>query len=533
MKRMRLTLSLGAVGALAAALVNPGIAVHATSNHVALKCDEKVVCPDVQNSREVFGANYYVGHDEPSLLFYSDQPGSGNKMTYRLRLPKDPPSSVVPGRAWNFQLHPAIWFGMALCDTQSYPEQVSTCTADSDTNITNDLAQRPGNGFMELQFYPPGGAPQPVFFSCDPKQWCVAMVTFGLSEDPVNGTLLNPTCANITGIEYANFAYLTKSGVPQPNSPPNPVQSTLQTFTVNKNVDLMMNSGDQLAIDLHDTGSGLSIQVSDQTTGSAGSMTASAANGFGSPRFAPTGTSCDLVPMDFHPMYSTSSEQTRVIWAAHSYNIAFSDEIGHFDYCSLVAGNTAVGAGKCATSATEGSAGDLERTDVDDNFCFKASQSTLIQVSGCEGTNTGFDAVSYQKVWPDGNTDLHPEPVIFSSPLTSGQNYQRLAFEADLPRIEFNTCNRNTGDGCFLIPITDDNQPATFYPFFTAAQTSSTCNWVWGNNVPGLSTTDFGQNNQFGSLLSLTYLRFGGGGDTIERFNDFRQVLDSNPCPAA
>jgi hypothetical protein len=127
---------------------------------------------------------------------------------------------------------------------------------------------------------------------------------------------------------------------------------------------------------------------------------------------------------------------------------------------------------------------------------------------------------------------MHPEPFIFSSPLTSGRNYERVAFETDLPRIEFFTCNRNTGAGCFLIPITDDNQPATFYPFFTAAQSSSACNWVWGNDVPGLSTNDFGKNNQFGSLLSLTYLRFGGGGDTIERFNDFRQVLDSNPCPA-
>ena len=32
-------------------------------------------------------------------------------------------------------------------------------------------------------------------------------------------------------------------------------------------------------------------------------------------------------------MYATSSEHTRVPWAAHSYNVAFSDEIGHFEYC--------------------------------------------------------------------------------------------------------------------------------------------------------------------------------------------------------
>ena len=31
----------------------------------------------------------YVGHDEPSLEFKSGQPGSGNDMTYTVRLPGD------------------------------------------------------------------------------------------------------------------------------------------------------------------------------------------------------------------------------------------------------------------------------------------------------------------------------------------------------------------------------------------------------------------------------------------------------------
>ena len=32
----------------------------------------------------------YIGHDEPSLLFYSDVPGSGNYNQYTIALPKDP-----------------------------------------------------------------------------------------------------------------------------------------------------------------------------------------------------------------------------------------------------------------------------------------------------------------------------------------------------------------------------------------------------------------------------------------------------------
>ena len=63
-------------------------------------------------------------------------------------------------------------------------------------------------------------------------------------------------------------------------------------------------------------------------------MVASAANDFAQVKFDPTGSGCTAIPYNFHPMYSTSSPMTRVPWAAHTYNVAFSDEIGHFDYCS-------------------------------------------------------------------------------------------------------------------------------------------------------------------------------------------------------
>src|SRR5438105_15876830 len=61
-------------------------------------------------------------------------------------------------------------------------------------------------------------------------------------------------------------------------------------------------------------------------------------------------------------------------------------------YCSNVTTT-----GGC--SGTEGATGDTEPTDFDDVGCFPASASTLVQVSGCSGTNTGFDGVPYQKVW--------------------------------------------------------------------------------------------------------------------------------------
>jgi len=72
-----------------------------------------MLCTEVYDSEDVFGEGTYVGHDEPSNLFYSNTPGAGNHNRWDVTLPKDPPHAVVPGRSWNFQLRPALWFGMA------------------------------------------------------------------------------------------------------------------------------------------------------------------------------------------------------------------------------------------------------------------------------------------------------------------------------------------------------------------------------------------------------------------------------------
>jgi len=78
---------------------------------------------------------------------------------------------------------------------------------------------------------------------------------------------------------------------------------------------------------LFDSPAGLVTAIHDLTTGQSESMTASVTNGFAQINYDPTATTCTQTPYAFHPMYSTSSEHTRVPWAAHSYNAAFSDEI--------------------------------------------------------------------------------------------------------------------------------------------------------------------------------------------------------------
>ena len=495
------------------------------------------LCTEVSDYHAAFGARTYVGHDEPSALFYSSTPGSGNRDQWTVTIPKDPGPKVVKGRSWSFQLTPAFWFGMAMCDTQSYPQQVSTCKPDSDSNITA-LAKHAGTAFTELQFYPPGWVKQFNSQSCDPRAWCAALNIDSLSEDPVHGTTLNNTCQNsiLGGVEYVNFAFLTKNG--KPIGPPNPLQfnpATSGNPTRAAGV-FFMHQGDRVKVTMHDTAHGLTTVLNDLTTGQSGSMTASAANGFGQIQAAPTGTSCTEIPYDFHPMYSTSSPATRVPWAAHSYSIAQDVEIGHFQYCTAVDPTT----GNC--TGLEGAPGHQEPADGDDVACFTAAQSLLVQVSGCNGTNDpGFDGSSYQRDWPDGNTRLHPTAAIFTSPRTGQHyniNYSRTALETDLPRIEApdlgGVCDRTTGAGCTLIPPTDDGTSANFYPFYsiTSSHRPGGCQWFLGNNVPGLTANNFGGVFQYGKLLKLEYLVFGGGGSTHLVINNYQQAFHRNPCPA-
>jgi hypothetical protein len=237
-------------------------------------------------------------------------------------------------------------------------------------------------------------------------------------------------------------------------------------------------------------------------------------------------------------MYSTSSEHTRVPWAAHSYNVAFSDEIGHFEYCNAVSAE----GGDCTSNSEPA-------LDGDDTGCFSAAVSLLVPIGGCIATDNDFDGVSYQPVWPGADPNrgqdrkYHPSSILFTSPLFgASQNYSRVAFEADLPRIEAadfgGICNRFTGANCVNPP-----PGANFYPIYTTGDpkksdsaskqlTAGSCVWQLGGvNLKGTTNT-FGGNSaaEFGPLLFTFYpnpnpaLRL--------RTNNFRNVLDSNPCPA-
>ena len=514
-----------------------------TSQHAHINCAQAAaMCTEVANSDEVFG--HYVGHDEPSMLFYSNKPGSGNHMSYNVTLPKEPSASNPNqvNKSYSFELSGADWFGMAMCDTQSYPELVKTCPPDSDRNILSPSTspKHVGEAFMEMQFYPPGWIQWPTWqkavgaSSCDPHKWCAAMNIDSLSLNPVTNKANNPGCLAKAGFEYANFAFITKNG--KSTGPANPLDATTGgTFTPNAARDLFMNPGDRLKTSFTDTPNGLKVTINDLTTGQSGSMTASKANGFAQIKYDPNGTSCKAIPYNFHPMYSTSSTKTRVTWAAHSYNIAFDSEIGHFQFCN---GPTPIPAtefgvtpdGKvtvCPKGNTEGRGVNATKSDGDDAFCFPGKEAPLYKVAGCTFTNTGFDGASYQKLWPNGNTKIHPTPFQFSSPTTGGQQYSQAGFETDLPAVE-GTCDVTTGAGCTLTPQSDLGLPAAFYPFFSITNKGGHgCVWQFGNDIPG-QISDFGQTGQYGTLLAQDYTQPGGFAANI--YLDFRNTVP-NPCP--
>ncbi len=207
-----------------------------------------MLCTDIRGFANVNNANnwnsrfydngVYIGHDEPDMTFLSSAPGSGDNVTWTETIGKDPaaaPTETNPGNdvTHYFQLTPAPWFSMAICDSNSYPQL--PCTAQSDANAPKGSYPGAGSAFMEMQLYPPGMPPFVDSTSCDDSHWCAALTidshecTFQFAqcnnncEEPVNFAWIQTclTCPGETGglgaiaSRDAAFAYsiLTPSSV--------------------------------------------------------------------------------------------------------------------------------------------------------------------------------------------------------------------------------------------------------------------------------------------------------------------------------
>ena len=509
----------------------------------------------------------YIGHDEPATLFYSNQPGSGNNVGYQMVLPKDPPTRPRQngsGGTDSFQLHPTFWLGMVMCDDQGSPNPdglaltghaTIPCKPDSNSNIYENLNPSsshyigigPGQAYEEMQFYPPGWVPWPAGIGCTAKQWCAALNIDTFSTNENTGQFNNTACLNTVGPEPVNFAFITKNG--KATSPANPAHP--EHFVPDLAHDFLMNSGDAISVRMFDTANGLRVVIHDRTRHTTGSMTASAGNGFGNVVFDPSATTCTVTPYNFHPEFSTSTPLTRNVSAAHTYNVAFSDEIGHFEYCAKV--GTDPNSTCLKPLGADTNDGDTAGPDPagDDDFCLPASASLDVKIGGCLDIDGDFDGVSYNFTWPGSIANpvadrlLNPRSFLFSSPTVGGKrNFTSMSFESDASRNEsddtafrvdvfcqrhlLNPSDPSPGTGCVNPPPN-----SVFYPFYSTRLAGGSCMWQEGGPyIPG-TLNKFGGSAQaeYGPLRVINYPTAPFGSIT-KRFNDFRRNLSTNPCPA-
>lgn len=488
--------------------------------------------------------NYYVGHDEPSVKFISAAPNSGNTMSYSMRLARDPagtPTVSPNGTTVSdyAELSAAPWFGLPICDPNSYPQ--NPCSADSDSNTGMGAPTDAGSAFMELQFYPPGYGTFVDAFSCDPTHYCAALTIDSL-ECSYNFKYCNRAC-----VEPVNFAYIQTDGIP--TGPPSPQLSDVSTLLPD-NHTLLMNQGDALRVSIADTPGGLRTEVDDLSTGQSGYMIASAANGFMNTSLQ----TCNGAPFTFHAEYNTAAVQNQVPWAALEGGVLMEDELGHFEPCSSVSNSLPLsynlggqsfsdpqsyqtcngpfepgGSGEgpcsnsgCANSTTEGNlacprGGLCEQSDAN---CFPAgprpvtingvTQTVSWPIAGCladyfQNGDLDFEGSSYIADWPDGSA-THPTPFQYTGPFdAAGNPYPSIQFETDLAGSE-QDCSVSTGSGCTAPPAA-----SAFYPFWTIGKQPSiggngkVCEWNFGNTIANVTTNSFGADAEYGTPDTARY----------------------------
>jgi hypothetical protein len=512
-------------------------------------CTDPVLRRAGKKAARFIDNGWYVGHDEPSVKFISQAPGSGNSMSYLMKLPVDPARApTASGSVTKYaELSLAPWFGLPTCDPLSYPQ--NPCTPDSDTNVGTNTADAAGSAFTEFQFYPPGFAPFTDGASCSKTQWCSALTidsavcTFGFAK-------CNNNC-----VEPVNFGYLQTNGVPA--GPPGPQTATVASFLGNRQT-LKLNPGDVLEASLSDPPSGLTATVRDITTGQTGYMTASARNGFMNTSI----TNCAGHPFTFHAEYDTARKQNMVPWAALQGGVLMEQEIGHFESCNRVLhrdGFSLTGSGQsyhdpkvyqtcgggpegrrsrgegpcnartdlCRHATTQGTthpiacptrnSGTGQLCEFSDGFCFpKGSRPVLIDrkparetapVAGCfsnqyQNGDLDFDGTGYQRgTWPNG-TAKQPTALQYVGPFDrNGQPYPQVQFETDVAGSEF-LCNTSTGLNCTAPPLS-----AKFYPYWSLTGKrwlgggplrNRACLWNLGSSIPGVTAQDFGKDAQYG-----------------------------------
>ena len=478
----------------------------------------------------------YIGHDEPSITFLSHQPGSGNDVTFTETIPRDPsklPTDANPGHDishW-FELSPAPWLGMAMCDSNSYPTNVP-CAPESDANASTCVGTQttncfPGGGsaFMELQLYPPGFPPVNSGVGCDDSHWCAALTIDSL-ECTVGFAVCNPQCE-----EPVNWAFISTDGVPA--GPPSPQDQDAATYIPDRHT-MLLNPGDTISIHMFDAsvpgqrgGHAFEVVIYDFNTHQVGWMQASAANGF----MNTSSTDCSGTPYNFQPEYNTAAKQNIVPWAALATNITNEFETGHWESCQSITGpavNTflppSIGDtyyNNCIGPYEDVADGDGPGTsEPSDSPCYPAGDThgpldtAPDLVTGCldffvQNGDLDFDGTPYYPEWPVGQnaTDKLPGSFVDQLPTTGGRQYPAFFFQTDIALSE-STCTGATATGCTVPP----EGPGDFYPYWTRVSSFGGCAFEFGNVSAGRGVNDFGGDAEYGTdqIATLGYPEFEG-----------------------
>jgi hypothetical protein len=511
-------------------------------------------CADIRGFSGVSNSNtwggrfydngHYIGHDEPDATFESNAPGSGGDVDWTVTLGRDPvaaPGDAVPGKDvshW-FELSPAPWFSMSLCDPNSYPQ--TPCTPNSDSNAPtcfgpNCTTANSGGGsaFLEMQLYPPN---QPPFIdneSCDSSHWCAAL-TIDSAECTAGFAQCNTNCE-----EPLQFAFVQKNGIP--TGPPAPQDATRATDIPN-NETLLMNPGDTIRIHLLDAparggGKAIEVVINDLTRHTRGFMQGSAANGFQTTSMA----DCSGTPFNFQPEFNTAAPGNISSWTAIAADISTEFETGHFEPCTSLADqltenpfdplDQSPNYNEC--SGPYESAGPPDSTTPEsggDALCYLAgathpgyngpgTATAPDLTTGCQDNvfsigDLDFDGTPYWTEWPTGLfPNRYPGSFLEQFPTSNGHAYSKFFFQTDVALSE-STCQGNTigngggtSSGCTVPPP----GPGNFYPYWTEVHVGNFCALEFGNVSSALFRTDFGKDAEYGQDLfsTLGYPEFEG-----------------------
>ena len=283
---------------------------------------------------------HYIGHDEPSVKFISHQAGSGNTMTYIMKMPVDPRKAATANGSVTTTSSSARRRGSGWrCATRTPTRRTPASPTATATTAAISSPNAGGLGVHGAPALPAGHHPVRGQHQLQPTKWCAA-ITIDSLEAAFGFKGLNTACE-----EPVNFAFLQRNG--KPAGPPSPQLADVATDTPNAQT-LEINSGDVIKLSITDPKAGFTARINDLTTGQSGFMTASAANGFMDTNYK----TCAGIPHTFHAEYSTARQQNQVPWAALEGGVLMQQETGHFESLQLASPTRCRRAWTAATTST-------------------------------------------------------------------------------------------------------------------------------------------------------------------------------------